>query len=108
MGRYKIAIDFDPFPKDKKRHKSILSNPIFLKLKDRVVDEEYKDIIKRLKDKEEKKIYKPKGTVDFMLKSYMRGDWDNYFRYQDLDKVILQYNHFKHKKNAKSISFFEK
>ncbi len=96
MGRYKVYIEFDPFPASSKKHK-IQSNPIFLILKDRLMEEVLKVQIKKLKETEDKKRYTPKGAIDFMLESYKNGDWENYFMYQNLDKIILQYNQFKNK-----------
>ncbi len=97
MGRYKVFIEFDPFPANSKKHKIHISNPIYLILKDRLMDEEYKELVNYLKETEEKKRYTPNGAIDFMLESYKNGDWENYFRYQDLDKIILQYHQFRDK-----------
>ncbi len=97
QGRYKIRIEFDPFPSCTRAHKIFISNPLFLILKDSIIDEEYKDLIFKLKELEEKRRYTPEGTIKFMLDSYKSGDWESYYLYQNLDTVILQYDVFKDK-----------
>lgn len=93
-GRYKIQIQFDPFPNVKTEHKIFLSNYVYLLLDKSIVDQGYQNIIMELKQKEEKKFYLPQETIEFMLKAYMHKDWDDYFLYQDLNKVIMQYEQF--------------
>lgn len=94
-GRYKIKIEFDPFANTTSAHKIHISNPLFLILKKRQSDETLDEIIQELKKFEEKKRYTPEGTIEFMLNSYKKGEWDGYFLYQDLDKLILQYDRFR-------------
>ena len=84
FGRYKITIKFDPFPAYTIKHKNFTSNPLYLALKDRLIDEEYKELVKLLNEIEEQKRYTPKGTIEFILNSYIKEDW-----FTDTDRVTF-------------------
>jgi len=96
-GKYKIKINFDPFPNIKYPHKVFISNPVTIELKEPLIVETYKKLIQELKEKEEQTLRDPKSTIEFMLNAYMQKDWKNYFLYQNLDTIILKYNQFKNK-----------
>ncbi len=104
-GRFRVKVEFDPFPATTLAHKSIISKPVVLKIIDSLGDSEFKRMISELKEKEEKKTYTPEGTIRCMLDAYKKGDWDMYFLYQNLDSIIFQYDVFreKYRKSSRSM-----
>lgn len=94
-GRYKVRVEFDPFPGMPEEHRVIISNPVYLRLEKSPARKEVDDLIHELSKIEEAKSYTPDGTVRFMLDAYGRKDWANYFLYQDLSTLILQYAPFR-------------
>ncbi len=93
----KVNLNYDPFPEDTKPHKKFISNSLHLILKEPVIVEDTKELFMYLKKREEERQYTPEGTITFMLDSYMKGNWDHYFLYQNLDTVIFKYDQFKDK-----------
>ena len=85
QGRYLIQANF-MYNKQK-----IFSTPLFITLKPS------KKIIAHLKmeeiykEREAKRTFTPQGTVEFILNAEKNKDWESFFKYLDLEKLVLIY-----------------
>ncbi len=96
-GRYKIKVEFDPYLNKSIIYTKYISNPIYLNLKPSLRKEQEDQYIADLIKKEKEKTYTPEETIKAMLDARKKHDWKNYFRYQNLNKIILQNDIFKKK-----------
>lgn len=94
-GRYKITVEFNPYPMQKDSDIKFISNPVYLILEPSLKQQIEAEIIREIKEREERKVYTPEGMIRFMLDSKIRGDAENYFLYQNLGTIILKYARFK-------------
>lgn len=94
-GRYKIEVEFNPFPYQDNDRYLLISHPVYLQLDKSRIQRDYDDIVEKLRSIEEAKSYSPDGTIQFMLEAYQRKDWNDYFLYQNLRTILLQYEPFK-------------
>ncbi len=94
-GRYKITADFNPYPMNKASDIKFTSNPVYLILKPSLKRQIESEIKKEIKEREDRKVYTPEGMIKFMLDSKIRGDYESYYLYQNLDSIILKYDKFK-------------
>lgn len=106
-GRYKIIVEFKPYPMKGGEDIKFVSNPIYLDLKPSEQMRKEQEIIEQINKREEEKVYTPEGTIQFMLDSKIRGDFVNYYRYQNLDKIIQKYDEFKNLYNDASLNMKE-
>jgi len=106
-GRYKIIVEFKPYPMKGGEDIKFVSNPIYLDLKPSEQMRIEQEIIEQINKREEEKVYTPEGTIQFMLDSKIRGDFVNYYRYQNLDKIIQKYDEFKNLYNDASLNMKE-
>ncbi|MBN1897644.1 MAG: hypothetical protein JW827_02620 [Spirochaetes bacterium] len=95
-GRYKIMVSFNPYPM-KKDYIQFESNPVYIEIKPTLKNQIETEIINEIVKREESRLYTPAGMVQFMLDSKVRGDKDNYYLYQDLDRIIMNYDPYKEK-----------
>ncbi len=95
-GRYKVIVRFKcQFGVE--GEKEFISNPVYFYLLPSLKDEREERAIKKALEAEEKKAYTPESTIRYMLEARMRGDFESFFRYQQLETVILQIDEFKKK-----------
>ncbi len=94
-GRYRIKVEFDPYPSYKESHTLYLSNPLYINIKPAIKELKEKFIIEKLRKEEEMKSYTPEGAIKFMLDAARIRNWNNYFLYQNLGSIILKYDNFR-------------
>jgi hypothetical protein len=94
-GRYKITVSFKPYIDNE--NIKFNSNPIYLNILPTERQRMEQEIVLALKKEEEAKSYTPYSLIKFLLDSKIKGDWNNYFLYQNLDSIILKYPKFSEK-----------
>ena len=99
-GQYYIKCNFYPELKmNNSETNVIISNLLSINIRPgNIADNK---IIEQTSLEEEKKLYltkrSPDDVVDFMLNARMNGEWDKFYLYLDLNKLILTNNNFKDK-----------
>lgn len=97
-GQYYIKGFYYPNLKtNNTKENTIISNQLTINVRPEDIDDKY--IVEKKSVEEEKRLNAEKRSPDevikYMLEARMTGQWEKYFLYMDLDKLILNNNKFK-------------